>query len=70
MFSDTAVVNKYNRLLDKMVVQYAAEVESISAEDTTHVNPLYFRLFAPLTLYKSSVTQAMAVDATPAHPFR
>ena len=29
VFSDTAVVNKYNRLLDKMVVQYAAEVENI-----------------------------------------
>ena len=65
VFSDTAVVNKYNRLLDKMVVQYAAEVESISAEDTTHVNPLYFRLFAPLTLYKSPVKQAIAIDSYP-----
>ena len=65
VFSDTAIVNKYNRMLDKMVAQYAAEVENISANDMDHVNPLYFRLFAPLTLYKSSVTQAMAVDAAP-----
>ena len=60
--SDTTLVNKYNRMLDKMVEEYAAEVESISADDTTGVNPLYFRLFAPLTLYKSSVTQAMTPD--------
>lgn len=65
VFSDTAVVNKYNRLLDKMVAQYATEVENISADDTTHVNPLYFRLFAPLTLYKSPVKQAIAVDSFP-----
>lgn len=66
VFSDTAIVNKYNRMLDEMVVKYAAEVENIGSDDENHVNPLYFRLFAPLTLYKSSVTQAMAVDATPA----
>ena len=66
VFSDTAVVNKYNRLLEDMVVQYAAEVENISANDTVHVNPIYFRLFAPLTLYKSPITQAMSVDAYPA----
>ncbi|MBR3858810.1 MAG: DUF3078 domain-containing protein [Bacteroidaceae bacterium] len=66
VFSDTAVVNKYNRLLEEMVVQYAAEVESISVNDTVHVNPIYFRLFAPLTLYKSPITQAMSIDAYPA----
>ncbi len=66
VFSDTAIVNKYNRVLDKMVAEYATEVENISANDTLHVNPLYFRLFAPLTLYKSSVTQAMAVSTSPA----
>ena len=62
VFSDTAIVNKYNRLLDNMVMQYAAEVENLSVKELEHVNPLYFRLFAPLTLYKSPITQAMAVD--------
>ena len=66
VFSDTAVVNKYNRLLNRMVAQYAAEVESISAQDSAYVNPLYFRLFAPLTLYKSPVSQAMALDTSSA----
>ena len=66
VFSDTAVVNKYNRLLDRMVAQYAAEVESISTQDSAVVNPLYFRLFAPLTLYKSPVSQAMALDTSSA----
>jgi hypothetical protein len=49
-----------------MVVEYAAEVENISSEDSVEVNPLYFRLFAPLALYKSPITQAMSLDATPA----
>ena len=62
VFSDTAIVNKYNRVLDEMVAKYAAEVENISANDANHVNPLYFRLFAPLTLYKSSVTRALSID--------
>lgn len=66
VFSDTAIVNKYNRLLDQMVADYAAEVENISIHDTTHVNPLYFRLFAPLTLYKSPITDAMSLDSFPA----
>ena len=66
VFSDTAVVNKYNRILDQMVEEYAAEMKNISAHDTAHVNPLYFRLFAPLTLYKSPVTQAMSLNTYPA----
>ena len=66
VFSDTAVVNKYNRILDQMVEEYATEMASISAHDSVHVNPLYFRLFAPLTLYKSPVTKAMSLDTYPA----
>ena len=66
VFSDTAVVNKYNRLLDKMVAEYAQEVESIGIEDSSDINPLYFRLFAPLTLYKSPIAQAMTLhEAAP-----
>lgn len=66
VFSDTAVVNKYNRLLENMVAQYAAEVENISVTEAENVNPLYFRLFAPLTLYKSPISQAMSVEKYPA----
>lgn len=66
VFSDTAVVNKYNRLLDSMVVKYAAEVENLSVGEEYHVNPLYFRLFAPLTLYKSPISQALSLDSYPA----
>lgn len=65
VFSDTAVVNKYNRLLDRMVEDYATEIANISAQDSAHVNPLYFRLFAPLTLYKSPVSQVMALETYP-----
>lgn len=53
VFSDTAIVNKYNRLLDKMVKEYAIAVDNISADDSSLVSPYYFRLFAPLTLYKT-----------------
>lgn len=62
---DTTLVNKYNRMLDKMVEEYAAQVGSFSANDTISVNPLYFRLFAPLTLYKSSVAQALTLETAP-----
>lgn len=64
VFSDSAVVNKYNQILDSMVAQYAAEVEGISSHDSVHVNPLYFRLFAPLTLYKSPISQAMTMNTS------
>ena len=66
VFSDTAIVNKYNRLLDDMVAKYAAEVENLGVSEDYHVNPLYFRLFAPLTLYKSPISQALSLDAYPA----
>ena len=66
VFSDTAIVNKYNRLLDKMVMEYAAEVENISAAEDVDMNPLYFRLFAPLTLYKSPVSRALSLESYPA----
>ena len=67
VFSDTAIVNKYNRLLEDMVAQYATEVETIGASsENKDVNPLFFRLFAPLTLYKSPISQAMSVENFPA----
>lgn len=65
IFSDTAIVNKYSRLLDKMVAEYAVEVENISVDENDEINPLYFRLFAPLTLYKAPVAQAFSLDSYP-----
>lgn len=65
VFSDTAIVNKYSRLLDKMVAEYAVEVENISVGEDDEINPLYFRLFAPLTLYKAPVAQAFSLDSYP-----
>ena len=62
VFSDTAIVNKYDRLLDKMVKEYAVAVADVNHHDTVVVNPLYFRLFAPLVLYKSPVSNVMAVE--------
>ena len=59
VFSDTAIVNKYNRMLDKMVGEYSIAVAEINPHDSVSVNPLYFRLFAPLTLYKSPISRAM-----------
>ena len=66
VFSDTAIVNKYNRLLDKMVNEYDAAVAAITGEDSIHFNSYFFRLFAPLTLYKSPVSNAMKVGAVSA----
>lgn len=61
VFSDTAVVNKYNRLLDKMVRDYDSAVAAVTGDDSIHFNSYFFRLFAPLTLYKTPVSGAMQV---------
>lgn len=55
-------VNKYEILLEQMVAEHAATVENISADEVDHVNPLYYRLFAPLTFYKSPASQALSMD--------
>ena len=59
VFTDSAIVNKYNRLLDKMVADYTEGTRKIKVSDPTDVNPLYFRLFAPLALYKSPIKNAI-----------
>lgn len=59
IFIDTAIVNKYNRQLDELIANYAEEIQTIGGGDPTDVNPLYFRLFAPLALYKSPIRNAM-----------
>ena len=66
VFSDTAIVNKYNRLLDKMVREYDAAVAAVTGDDSIHFNSYFFRLFAPLTLYKTPVSNAMKVGTVTA----
>lgn len=65
VFSDSAIVNKYNRLLDDMVREYDAAVAAVTGDDSIHFNSYFFRLFAPLTLYKTPVSNAMKVSAAP-----
>ena len=64
VFTDSAIVNKYNRLLDKMVADYTEGTKKIKVSDPTDVNPLYFRLFAPLALYKSPIKNAINFGET------
>lgn len=59
VFSDTAIVNRYNRLLDKMVADYEQTSNAVSGDDSIRFNSYYFRLFAPLTLYHTPVSSAM-----------
>ena len=61
VFTDSAIVNKYNRLLDEMTANYAEKIKEAGSGDSTDVNPLYFRLFAPLALYKSPIRNAINV---------
>ena len=61
VFSDTAIVNKYNRLLVQMSRKYAQELNDTADIDSIDVNPLYYRLFAPLVLYKSPMSSALGL---------
>lgn len=63
MVSDGAV-EKYEVLLERLVEEHAVAVENICADDEECVNPLYFRLFAPLTFYKSPVSQALSLETS------
>lgn len=67
VFSDTAFVGKYNRLLDKLTADYNASVDSILGGANSAIqhedNPMFFRLFAPLTLYASPVQSAFSLDS-------
>ena len=65
VFTDSAIVNKYNRLLKKLSEDYAEEIKTIGNGDPNDVNPLYFRLFAPLALYKTPIRNAISLKETP-----
>ncbi|MBE6291536.1 MAG: DUF3078 domain-containing protein [Bacteroidales bacterium] len=67
IFSDTAIVNKYNRRLDALINDYEKDVAAITG-DSVAVNPVFFRLFAPLTLYSSPITDAMRLDTLVVRP--
>lgn len=64
VFSDTAIVNKYNRLLKRMVKKHEHSLANVNIDyDSVIVNPLYFRLFAPMILYKDPVGQALGLKS-------
>ena len=61
VFSDTAIVNKYNRLLAQISQRYTVDANAADDVDSVEVNPLYYRMFAPLVLYKSPVSNALSL---------
>ena len=60
--SDTAVVNKYTRILKQLTDKYKTDTESINGDEDPD-NPAIFRLVAPLTLYKSPLKQSLKIEA-------
>ena len=59
--SDTALVNKYNRILRRLTKRYKNEVANVNDESVDD-NPVFFRLVAPLTLYNSPLKQSLKLD--------
>ena len=60
--SDTALVNKYNRLIKRLARNYRNEVAKIDDESVDD-NPVFFRLVAPLTLYNSPLKKSLKLDS-------
>lgn len=56
----TSVINKYKSQMDSISLEFANEM-GIDVENLSD-NPLYFRLFMPLTLYKSAISEAITPD--------
>ena len=56
---DTTLKVKYSELLAKMRADYESKVGALMVDEEKESNPLYFRLFAPLTLYKDPILDAM-----------
>lgn len=66
---DTFLKVKYSDLLTQMRTDYESKVQTVKVDENKDVNPLLYRLFAPLTLYKSPVTEAMTyVELQPMEP--
>ena len=60
---DTLVVNRLRNRLDTMSIQYENTEMDVTFDDISD-NPLYFRLFMPLVLYRSAVSEAISPDMT------
>ena len=59
---DTIVVNRLRNRLDTMSIMYENNGMDISFDDISD-NPLYYKLFMPLVLYRSAVSEAIVPDA-------
>ena len=59
---DTIVVNRLRSRLDTMSIMYENNGMDISFDDISD-NPLYYKLFMPLVLYRSAVSEAIVPDA-------
>lgn len=55
---DTLLKVKYSELLTQMRADYEGKVQSVEVDEDKDVNPLLYRLFAPLTLYKNALDEA------------
>ena len=56
---DTVLKVKYSELLAQMRADYEAKIQALNVDADKDENPLYFRLFAPLTLYKDPIRDAI-----------
>lgn len=56
---DTLLKVKYSELLTQMRADYEANMQDIKVDEDKDVNPLLYRLFAPLTLYKNALDEAI-----------
>lgn len=59
----TSIVNKYKAKMDSLSIEFASDM-GIDMDDLSD-NPIYFRLFMPLTLYKSAISEAITPSEEP-----
>lgn len=60
ILGDSAIVSKYNSLIEQMISKYNAPNKKADDDDD---NPMFFRLVPPLTLYNSPVSSALRLDS-------
>lgn len=62
---DSVIKARYDKLLDDMIRQYKknTSVTAVSDDDDDDGNPLFYRLFSPLTLYSTPISNALRLDA-------